>query len=116
MYPQVRTVLAVRAPDWLRGACPTAVATFGVLFGLATARGLVVAAGIATTISTVVQSNISHIYQTELFRTANRSTAIGIPYAASRLVSALLPLVALTCWPRSAPAASTPAAACCSWP
>jgi len=77
-------------------ASSLAIAAFGVLFGLSTGGGLVIAAGIATTISTVVQSNISHIYQAELFRTANRSTAIGIPYAASRLVSTLLPFVALT--------------------
>jgi MFS transporter, putative metabolite:H+ symporter len=44
----------------------------------------------------VVRSNLSHIYPTELFRTANRSTAIGIPYAASRLVTALLPFIALS--------------------
>ncbi|HEV3362164.1 MAG TPA: MFS transporter [Pseudonocardiaceae bacterium] len=73
-----------------------AVAVFGVLFGFASTGGLVIAAGIATTISTVVQSNFTHIYQAELFRTANRSTAIGLPYAASRLVSALLPLTALS--------------------
>jgi putative MFS transporter len=73
-----------------------AVAAFGVVFGIAANIGLVIAAGIATTISTVVQSNFTHIYQAELFHTANRSTAIGIPYAASRLVSALLPLGALT--------------------
>jgi hypothetical protein len=55
-----------------------------VVFGIAANIGLVIAAGIATTISTVVQSNFTHIYQAELFHTANRSTAIGIPYAASR--------------------------------
>jgi putative MFS transporter len=77
-------------------ASTLAVAVFGVLFGLAPSTVLVIAAGIATTISTVVQSNLTHIYQAELFHTANRSTAIGLPYAASRLVSALLPLGALT--------------------
>jgi MFS transporter, putative metabolite:H+ symporter len=77
-------------------ASTLAVAGFGVLFGLAPNNALVVAAGIATTVSTVVQSNFTHIYQAELFHTAGRSTAIGLPYAASRLVSALLPLAALT--------------------
>jgi putative MFS transporter len=77
-------------------ASTLAVAVFGVLFGLAPNNALVVAAGIATTVSTVVQSNFTHIYQAELFHTANRSTAIGLPYTASRLVSALLPLAALT--------------------
>jgi len=77
-------------------AATLAVAVSGVTFGLAANIGLVIAAGIATTVSAVVQSNFTHIYQAELFRTANRSTAIGIPYAASRLISALLPFAALT--------------------
>jgi putative MFS transporter len=70
-------------------------ATFGIVFGLGANVVLVIGAGVATTISTVVQSNLVHIYQTELFHTANRSTGIGIPYAASRLVSTLLPFGAL---------------------
>jgi MFS transporter, putative metabolite:H+ symporter len=53
-------------------------------------------AGIATSVSTVMQSNFTHIYQAELFHTTNRSTAIGISHAASRLVGALLPLAALS--------------------
>jgi putative MFS transporter len=73
-------------------ASTLAVAVFGVAFGLATTVSLVITAGIATTVSTVMQSNFTHIYQAELFHTANRSTAIGLPYAASRLVGALLPL------------------------
>jgi putative MFS transporter len=77
-------------------ASTLAAAAFGLAFGLATNIGLVVAAGIATTISTVMQSNFTHTYQAELFHTVNRSTAIGLPYAASRLVGALLPLGALT--------------------
>lgn len=76
-------------------ASTLAAAGFGVLFGLGTNAGLVLAAGVATTASTVIQSNFVHIYQAELFRTANRGTAIGIPYAASRLVSALLPFGAV---------------------
>jgi len=73
-----------------------AAAVFGVAFGLATNITVVVTAGIATSVSTVMQSNFTHIYQAELFHTTNRSTAIGIPYAASRLVGALLPLAALS--------------------
>jgi putative MFS transporter len=73
-----------------------AAGVFGLAFGLASTISLVIAAGFATTISTVMQSNFTHIYQAELFHTANRSTAIGLPYAASRLVGALLPLGALT--------------------
>jgi MFS transporter, putative metabolite:H+ symporter len=73
-------------------ASTLAVAVFGLAFGLATTVSLLITAGIATTISTVMQSNFTHIYQAELFHTANRSTAIGLPYAASRLVGAILPL------------------------
>ena len=73
-----------------------AAAAFGVAFGLATTITVVVITGIATSVSTVMQSNFTHIYQAELFHTTNRSTAIGIPYAASRLVGALLPLAALS--------------------
>jgi putative MFS transporter len=71
-------------------------AAFGVAFGFATNITVVVTAGIAISVSTVMQSNFTHIYQAELFHTTNRSTAIGIPYAASRLVGALLPLAALS--------------------
>lgn len=77
-------------------ASTLAAAGFGVLFGLGTNIGVVIAAGVGTTVSTIVQSNSVHIYQTELFGTAGRSTSIGLPYAASRLVSALLPFVAAT--------------------
>ena len=73
-----------------------AVAGFGPVFGLAGQLWLVLAAGFPSTVSSVVQSNVSHIYQPELFHTARRSTAISIPYSASRLISAVLPLVALT--------------------
>lgn len=76
-------------------ASTLAAAVFGVAFGLGTNAGVVIAAGIATTVSTIIQSNFVHIYQTELFRTANRSTAIAIPYAASRLISAVLPFSAV---------------------
>jgi len=76
-------------------AATLAAAAFGSVFGLSANIAVVITAGVATTISTVLQSNLVHIYQTELFHTANRGTAIGIPYAASRLVSALLPFSAL---------------------
>jgi MFS transporter, putative metabolite:H+ symporter len=77
-------------------ASTLAVGVFGLAFGLATTIPLVVAAGIATTISTVLQSNFTHIYQAEMFHTSNRSTAIGLAYAGSRVVGAVLPLTALT--------------------
>lgn len=76
-------------------ASTLATAAFGVVFGLASGSALIIVAGFLTSLSSVVQNNIQHIYQTELFHTANRSTSIGLPYAASRVVSALLPFVAL---------------------
>ncbi|HEY4023694.1 MAG TPA: MFS transporter [Pseudonocardiaceae bacterium] len=76
-------------------ASTLATAAFGVAFGLASGSVLIIVAGALTSVSSVVQNNIQHIYQTELFHTANRSTSIGRPYAASRVVSALLPFAAL---------------------
>jgi putative MFS transporter len=76
-------------------ASTLASAVFGVSFGAATTAALVVAFGVAVTISNVINSNSIHTYQAELFHTADRSTSIGLPYAASRLVGALLPAAAL---------------------
>ncbi len=73
-----------------------AVAVFGVLFGLGTTNTVVIVAGFASAMAGIMQSNFTHIYQAELFHTANRSTAIGLPYAASRLISATLPFITLT--------------------
>ena len=74
-------------------ASTLAVAVFGTIFGSASTTAVILAAGACTTLSSIMQSNLSHIYQTELFRSANRSTSIGLPYSASRLISALLPLI-----------------------
>jgi putative MFS transporter len=79
----------------LVAVCTVAVAAFGVAFGAGSATMIVIAAGFASSVAGIMQSNFAHIYQAELFRTANRSTAIGLPYAASRLLSGLLPLAAL---------------------
>jgi MFS transporter, putative metabolite:H+ symporter len=76
-------------------ASTLASAVFGVSFGAATTAALVVAFGVAVTISNVINSNSIHTYQAELFHTAERSTSIGPPYAASRLVGAVLPAAAL---------------------
>jgi putative MFS transporter len=73
-----------------------AVAVFGVLFGQGTTNTVVIVAGFASAMAGIMQSNFTHIYQAELFHTANRSTAIGLPYAASRLISATLPFISLT--------------------
>jgi MFS transporter, putative metabolite:H+ symporter len=77
-------------------ASTLASAVFGVSFGVANTPTLVVAFGVAVTISNVINSNSIHIYQAELFHTVERGASIGLPYAGSRLVGAFLPVAALT--------------------
>lgn len=72
------------------------IALFGVLFGMASASALIVAAGFLLTVCSNVFSNAFHIYQTEIFPTSLRSSAIGIAYSLSRLTSALLPFAAIS--------------------
>jgi MFS transporter, putative metabolite:H+ symporter len=71
------------------------IAGFGLVFGLATSTALIVAAGFLLTVCSNVFSNSYHIYQTEIFPTRLRSTAIGMAYSLSRLASAVLPFVAI---------------------
>ncbi len=77
-------------------AATLAVAGSGVAFGLTASPLLAIAFGLASSTAGIMQSNFTHIYQTELFHTARRSIAIGLPYAASRLVATVLPFCALT--------------------
>ncbi len=72
------------------------VAVAGLLFGFADRAWLVLVVGFLTTLLSVVQATVSRAYTAELFPTAVRSTIIGRSYALSRLVAAVLPLVALT--------------------
>jgi putative MFS transporter len=72
-----------------------AVAVFGISFGLASTPLLVVIAGFLTGLSSVVQSNVTHIYQAELFPTRIRARSIGLPYALSRVIGAALPFATL---------------------
>ncbi|MCU1471180.1 MAG: putative rane protein [Glaciihabitans sp.] len=72
-----------------------AVAVFGISFGLAGSPVLVVIAGFLTGLSSVVQSNVTHIYQAELFPTKIRARSIGLPYALSRVIGAALPFATL---------------------
>jgi MFS transporter, putative metabolite:H+ symporter len=58
------------------------IAVFGLVFATAGASWLIVTA--------------FHTYQTEIFPTGVRSSAIGIAYSLSRLTSAVLPFVALS--------------------
>ncbi|KEF21883.1 MFS transporter [Streptomyces rimosus] len=72
------------------------MAECGLAFGFAGAGWLIVGAGFALTVCSNVFSNAFHVYQTEIFPTGLRSSAIGIAYSLSRLTSVILPFVALT--------------------
>ncbi|MER7203240.1 MFS transporter [Streptomyces sp. CB01635] len=71
-------------------------AFFGVLFGFADAAWLIVGSGFLLTLCSNVFSNAFHVYQAEIFPTNLRSSAIGIAYSLSRLVSVILPFIALS--------------------
>ena len=71
-------------------------AFFGLLFGFADAAWLIVGSGFLLTVCSNVFSNAFHVYQAEIFPTNLRSSAIGIAYSLSRLVSVILPFIALT--------------------
>ncbi|MET8471019.1 MFS transporter [Streptomyces sp. NPDC006422] len=71
------------------------IAAFGLVFGFADASWLIVGAGFLLTVCSNVFSNAFHVYQTEIFPTGMRSSAIGIAYSLSRLTSVVLPFVAI---------------------
>ncbi|GAA1225928.1 MULTISPECIES: MFS transporter [Streptomyces] len=71
-------------------------AFFGLLFGFADAAWLIVGSGFLLTVCSNVFSNAFHVYQAEIFPTNLRSSAIGIAYSLSRLVSVILPFIALS--------------------
>ncbi|MFZ3570866.1 MFS transporter [Streptomyces sp. BH097] len=71
------------------------IAAFGLVFGFAEASWLIVGAGFLLTVCSNVFSNAFHVYQTEIFPTGMRSSAIGIAYSLSRLTSVVLPFVAI---------------------
>ena len=68
----------------------------GLAFGFASATWAIVAFGFGLTVCSNVFSNAFHVYQTEIFPTGLRSSAIGIAYSLSRLTSVVLPFVALS--------------------
>jgi len=72
------------------------IAAFGLVFGFAASAPLIVTAGFLLTVASNVFSNAFHVYQTEIFPTRIRGSAIGIAYSLSRLTSVVLPFVALT--------------------
>ncbi|WP_306320879.1 MULTISPECIES: MFS transporter [unclassified Streptomyces] len=71
------------------------IAVCGLVFGFADASWLIVGAGFLLTVCSNVFSNAFHVYQTEIFPTGMRSSAIGIAYSLSRLTSVVLPFVAI---------------------
>ncbi|MCB5909971.1 MFS transporter [Streptomyces pinistramenti] len=72
------------------------IAACGLAFGFAAAPWAIVAFGFLLTVCSNVFSNAFHVYQTEIFPTGLRSSAIGIAYSLSRLTSVVLPFVALS--------------------
>lgn len=71
------------------------IGVFGIVFAAARVPWLIVAAGFLLTVCSNVFSNAFHTYQTEIFPTGLRGSAIGIAYSLSRLTSVVLPFVAL---------------------
>ncbi|MCK7623173.1 MFS transporter [Streptomyces sp. RS10V-4] len=86
-------------------AAALGIAGCGLAFGLATATWAIVTFGALLTVCSNVFSNAFHVYQTELFPTGLRGSAIGIAYALSRLTSVVLPFVALAVLHALGPAA-----------
>ena len=72
------------------------IAGCGLAFGFASATWVIVGFGFALTVCSNVFSNAFHVYQTEIFPTGLRSSAIGIAYSLSRLTSVVLPFIALS--------------------
>ncbi|MFH9225614.1 MFS transporter [Streptomyces lydicus] len=81
------------------------IAGCGLAFGFADATWAIVAFGFLLTVCSNVFSNAFHVYQTEIFATGLRSSAIGIAYSLSRLTSVVLPFVALSVLDDLGPAA-----------
>ncbi|MFB6571471.1 MFS transporter [Streptomyces noursei] len=76
-------------------AAALGIAGCGLAFGFASATWAIVTFGVLLTVCSNVFSNAFHVYQTEIFPTGLRSSAIGIAYSLSRLTSVVLPFVAL---------------------
>ncbi|ARF54593.1 MFS transporter [Streptomyces gilvosporeus] len=85
-------------------AAALGIAVCGLAFGFADAAWAIVTFGFLLTVCSNVFSNAFHVYQTEIFPTGLRSSAIGIAYSLSRLTSVVLPFVALTLLDRLGPA------------
>ncbi|MBO0802226.1 MAG: MFS transporter [Nocardiopsaceae bacterium] len=76
-------------------ASTVGIGVFGLIFGLSANTAVIVAAGFLLTVCSNIFSNGFHIYQTEIFPTSIRSSAVGIAYSLSRATSAGLPFAAV---------------------
>lgn len=76
-------------------ASAVGIGVFGLAFGLSANTAIIVTAGFLLTVCSNVFSNGFHIYQTEIFPTSIRSSAVGIAYSLSRATSAGLPFAAV---------------------
>jgi MFS transporter, putative metabolite:H+ symporter len=70
---------------WVLVAAAFAVAMFGLLFGQTTATIVLIALGVALTLSNNILSFAFHGYQPELYPTRIRAMAVGFVYSWSRL-------------------------------
>lgn len=99
-YPLGSLLLALIADRYQRRTLTivtsVGVAAVGTVFGFAGSAWLIVVAGTATSLLSVMQATVSRTYTAELFPTIVRSTIIGRSYALSRLVAGVLPLISLT--------------------
>ena len=78
---------------------------WGLVFAAARLPWLIVVAGFLLTVCSNVFSNAFHTYQTEIFPTGMRSSAIGIPYSLSRLTSCVMPFAAVSVLDSAGPTA-----------
>ncbi|MFC7391437.1 MFS transporter [Scopulibacillus cellulosilyticus] len=71
------------------------MALFGILFGISTSGGLIIAFGFLYTLVSNIFSNAYHIFQVEIYPTSLRATGAGAGYSLSRLSSGAMPFVLL---------------------
>ncbi len=70
---------------WQIVGAATSIAVFGILFSMMQTISLMIACGMAITLSQNLMAYAFHSYQTELFPTRVRARAIGFTYAFSRV-------------------------------
>lgn len=75
----------------------------GVVFGTAHTTSVILVSGTALSVCTNLSSSAYHIYQSEIFPTEVRASAIGLCYSLSRATGAMLPFAGLTILRRLGP-------------